>query len=372
MSSSSKVANRLLIFGGIALVWTLWGVINVFRLNAVPELDWNQAVWYGFPDALIWAALTPLVVAFARRHPLHREKWLAALGLHLLAAAGFALLHAAADASVAGLRALLLGQEPSWVFVFFKVLQYGVQMNILVYALVAGLALYIEHEIEHERRLARGEQRTAALKAQLVEARLAGLERQLRPHFLFNALNTVAGLMGGDVDTGRRVVRRLGELLRAGLAGQPGQCIPLREELELARAYLEIEQVRFEDRLRVEIEVEPSHPEAREETLAFPVPALILQPLVENAVTHGISKREEGGNLRVEAAMWGEDLLLTVDDDGPGLEATAEEQGGFGMGLASTRERLETLYGHRNEAYLTLESMQPVGTRVRLTLPRRT
>lgn len=367
LSLPQQIVNRLPLFAGIALAWVLWGGINVFRLGAVPGLDGNQAFWYGFPDAVIWAALTPLVVTFARRYPVRREHRLRTLGWHLVAAVGFVLLHAAADAGLAGLLALLAGTEPFWRLVFWKVLRYGFQMNMLVYALVAGLVLYIDYE----RRLARGEQQAAALKAQLVAARLAGLERQLRPHFLFNALNTVSGLMGADAATGRRVVRRLGELLRAGLEGPPGQRIPLRRELDLARAYLDIEQIRFEDRLRVTIEVEPSRAERREETLAFPVPALILQPLVENAVTHGVAKLEDGGSIRILAELENEELILKVEDDGPGLAASAQEPGGFGVGLASTRERLEALYGERAEGYLHLEPVNPRGARVRLSLPLR-
>lgn len=371
LPSASQPSSRLLLIGGIAMAWVIWGGINVFRLGAVPGLDGRQAFWYGFPDAMIWAALTPLVVAIARRHPIRRDRRFTTLGLHIVAAVAFALLHSLVDTGVAGLRGAIIGSPPDLPAMFFKLLRYGLQMNMLVYTLVAGLALYIEYE----RRLARGEQRAAALQGQLVEARLEGLERQLRPHFLFNALNTVSGLMGGDAETGRRVVRQIGELLRAGLRGEPGQRIPLRQELELARAYLEIEQARFVDRLQVTIETEVQSPDLRQETLTFPVPALILQPLVENAVSHGIAKREEGGHVRVTAARRGDQLTLTVEDNGPGLTASAEQSGGFGVGLANTRQRLGALYGEYGTDGLVLEPIDEKtgeGTRARLTLPRET
>ena len=362
--SMPRPANRLLLVVGVLIAWVLWGFANVFRLGAVPGLDGREAFWYGFPDAILWALLTPWVVLFALRFPIRRDHRLADLGIHLLAAVFFALLHSAADAGVASLRAILGGHETAWWTVFVKLVRYGLQMNMLMYALVAGLVLYIRYE-----------RRLANTQAQLVEARLANLERQLRPHFLFNALNTVSGLIGGDPETGRRVVRRLGDLLRAGLEGGPGHRIPLRQELELARAYLEIERIRFEDRLRESIEIEPSgDDEQREATLAFPVPALILQPLVENAVTHAIAPREDGGSLRISASLRetpSRRLILGVEDDGPGIGGDASESG-FGVGLRATRDRLQTLYGASDEPYLVVESADPatgLGTRVRLSLP---
>lgn len=349
---------------GFAAIWLLWGAISSLRLLAVPEFGWSEAFWYGFPDAVIWAALTPLLVVIARRVPVRRPRLAKALAFHLAAALGFAVLHAALDAGVAVVRGLVVGgEETFWTLVFVKVFSYGFQTNLLVYTLVVGLVQYVDRV----RSLADGERRAAELEAQLAEARLAGLERQLRPHFLFNALNTVSGLMGSDPETGRRVVRHLGDLLRASLKNQ-GRQISLGEELDLVRAYLEIEQARFEDHLQVEIDADPS-------LLGYPMPALILQPLVENAITHGISRRPDGGHLRIAAERRGDELLLTVEDDGPGTEAPVEDTNGFGLGLENTRQRLRALYGEGD--YLTLhpagrEGEEKGGLRVSLRLPRGT
>ena len=343
----------------ILAAWMVWGTINVLRLGSSPFLTWNQAFWYGFPDALIWAGFTPFVIAISRRYPVVRPRGWSSLGFHLLAATAFALLHAATDATVAAGRAMVVGRQPEWELVFFKVLGHGFHTNALVYLLVAGLAQYLAWS----RRQAHAEQQAAQLRARLAEAQLASLERQLRPHFLFNALNTIAGLMGRDPQRGQQVVRRLGDLLRASLARGPGQRIPLAEELSLARAYLGIEQVRFGDRLQVEIDDVLDDRDGN-----FPVPALILQPLVENAVTHGVSQRPQGGRIRISVTVDAETATVEVVDDGIGIGRAATPSG-FGVGLGNTRARLEAMYGEDAELQVTPADPEGGGTCARVTLP---
>lgn len=364
--------RRWPIWVAVASAWLLWGTISTLRLAPAPDLSLGEAFWYGFPDALIWGALTPLVVTFARRWPLYWGRWWPTLVYHLMAAISFALLHAAADASIAAVRALVTSQEPLWFLVFFKVLAYGGHTNLLVYTLIAGLA----HYVDYTRRLAESQRLEAALQAQLAAAQLANLERQLRPHFLFNALNTIASLMDDEATQGRRVVRQLGDLLRASLQHRPGQRIPLRDELSLVRDYLEIEQVRFEDRLRISYDVEDGDIEDGDiedgDTVQnFPVPALILQPLVENAVAHGIAHRPEGGHIHLTARLINGRLEVCVEDDGPGIDPTQHTPHGLGLGLSTTRQRLDTLYGnHSDIEHLTIEPRNGGGTRIRLRFPR--
>ncbi|MEM8932196.1 MAG: histidine kinase [Acidobacteriota bacterium] len=351
-------------WAGIVLAWVAWGAINVLRLTAWPELDWTLAFWYAFPDAMIWAALTPLVVRLARHRPFRRDRIRSWLPFHVVTGLGFGLAHAALDAGVASLRALVFGGDVSWSAVFTKVLYYGLHTNVLVYWLVVGIVC----TIEHARRLAAGERQTAELQAQLAEAKLSHLERQLRPHFLFNALNTISASMEGDAATGRRVVRRLGELLRASLRQDPGQRIPLADELDLVRAYLEIEQVRFEDRLHIVVRDEGPR------TARFPVPPLILQPLVENAVTHGIARRTDDGRIEVTATLDGDTLVLDVTDDGPGFDAapSGTPAAGFGIGLDNTTRRLRALYGDGDHLSSAPSNADGSGARVTLRLPRET
>ncbi|QSQ15676.1 sensor histidine kinase [Myxococcus landrumensis] len=196
-------------------------------------------------------------------------------------------------------------------------------------------------------------------RAQLAESRLQALRAQLDPHFLFNTLNAVVGLVRQSrnpeaVDA----LVRLGELLRASLEGRGSHEVPLSEELGLVRRYLEIEQLRFGARLEWSLEPEP-------ETLVARVPALVLQPLVENAIKHGTSRRVSKGHVRVRASRRGAVLVLEVQDDGPGLRSGAV--GGMGIGVANTRDRIHQLHG---EAFgLTLEEAAEGGVIARVTLP---
>ncbi|HEX2205267.1 MAG TPA: histidine kinase, partial [Longimicrobium sp.] len=199
-------------------------------------------------------------------------------------------------------------------------------------------------------------------EARLARARLHALQAQLHPHFLFNALNSVSALLRRDPAAADRMLARVGELLRRALAHPEAQVVALEEEVELVRLYLEIERVRFGARLRTEVEVD-------DDARAVPVPALVLQPLVENAVRHGIAPLARGGRVRVSARLReGAWLHLAVEDDGAGLHA-GRGTAGTGVGLANTRARLASLYGpdHRFE----VGPAPGGGTRVEVVLPVR-
>ncbi|MCP4204507.1 MAG: histidine kinase, partial [bacterium] len=196
---------------GISVAWFLWGLENTARLRAqVPDIGWHKAAWYGMPDALVWALLTPLVVRFVRWTDASGRSLRRTLPLHLGAAVGVAFLHSLADAGIAALRNLAGGHASSYGMIFQKVLTHTFQLNLLMYFLVAGLAYYVSYS----RRLAERDRRTAELRAQLTEAQLQSLQTQLRPHFLFNALHTVSSLMETEPRRGQRVIRQLGDLLR--------------------------------------------------------------------------------------------------------------------------------------------------------------
>jgi two-component system LytT family sensor kinase len=210
--------------------------------------------------------------------------------------------------------------------------------------------------------------RTRALEAARLEARLAHaqldvLRMQLQPHFLFNTLNTVASLMTRDLPAAHATLVRLGELLRRSLEDGAGHEGPLRDELEFLDQYLEIQRARFRDRLRVEVDVEPA-------ALDVDVPRLILQPLVENAIRHGVQEREGPGCIRVRGRRENGRLRLEVVDDGPGLGSGEPGGGGNGgIGLANTRARLAQLYG--DEHVFRVENGENGGVRVRLEIPAR-
>jgi LytS/YehU family sensor histidine kinase len=198
------------------------------------------------------------------------------------------------------------------------------------------------------------------LSAQLAEARLGALRMQLNPHFLFNSLNALAVLVRDQkTHDASRMLERLGAVLRQVLQGEKRHEVPLSDELRFIEQYLAIEQVRFSDRLRLVWSIDPSVRDAL-------VPEFILQPLVENAVRHGVAKRSEAGTIEVAASAIGDRLVLSVRDDGPGYR---EEQAEAGVGLANVRARLETLFDRA--ARLELRRGESGGTIATIELPLR-
>jgi signal transduction histidine kinase len=214
------------------------------------------------------------------------------------------------------------------------------------------------------RRLQQRQMQAAQLRAQLTEARLQALRMQINPHFLFNTLNTVSGLVERDPPGARTMLARLSGLLRHTLSNESQQLVPLHQEMAMLRDYLDIMRVRFEDRLRVEMEVDDAVRDAR-------VPDLILQPLVENAIKHGVRPRETPGRVRIEAARIGDSVRIRVEDDGPGLQGDGAPNGiTEGVGLRNVRERLQRIYGDAHR--MTLSPAEGGGLRVELRFPYRT
>ena len=255
---------------------------------------------------------------------------------------------------------LLIGfpTGPSFWPIFRLSLSLGNLPGSLVgYAGATGAALSIDYYLRfRERSLA-----VAALDRELTEARLEALQRQLNPHFLFNALNTVSMLVRrGDGEPAVDMLAKLSQFLRATLDSGGRHEVPLADELAQVERYLDIERVRFGDRLRATVEASAGLDRAL-------VPALALQPLVENAIRHGVGARRSGGIVSVTSRRDGDRLVLEVDDNGPGPGLTEASPG---IGLANTRARLTALYGA--ESSLVLEALAPEGTRARIVLPYHT
>jgi two-component system LytT family sensor kinase len=340
------------------------------RLHGDPPANARELLWAG-GDWLVYALLTPPIFAAARRWPIARPRIGRRAMLHL----GFALLFCVAWAASGKLLQLLLGLlfTPAEVQAFvtaagdqfwqklgldllgwiFTTLPFGV----VVYLSIAGIAHAIRYFVEARER----EVQMARLSEQLSSTRLAALQAQLNPHFLFNSLNTIAVLVRDrDTATATRVIEQLSEVLRSTLAVGQANEVALAEELTLVRQYLAVEQARFSDRLRPAFEIDPA-------TLSASVPRFALQHLVENAVRHGIARRTDSGRLVVTARRDGDMLELSVEDDGAGAAGEALERREHG--LDNTRERLRTLYGDR--ASLAVTAVMPHGTLARLRLPYR-
>jgi hypothetical protein len=308
--------------------------------------------WHAMPASMIgawgWAPLSLGLVWLAFRYPIRAGH----VGRGLL-------LHGGAVAAIVLVRAVFIYSLDPWLHwydaapAFAEVLLQSVWNNLFQAWLFVGVA----HALYFAARAGERERAAAQLQAQLTDARLAALSSQLNPHFLFNALNSIAELVHTDPVAADGMVVGLSALLRNSLESASSQQVSLDEELRLLGHYLDIERIRLGERLRVEWAVAP---EAR----AAMVPPLLLQPLVENAVRHGISRRLAPGTLRVLAVVEDGRLCLEVHDDGAGQSAGS----GFGIGLGTTRQRLQALYG--GEASLELLPSS-AGTVARLRLPFR-
>ena len=293
----------------------------------------NLVYWY------IPALFAPFIMAFALRHPFDRSRWPRPLALHLAAALSYSILHTAIMMAVRAL--LLMGQPlppdyPGWRN--YTLLSYLAQLDwlLMTYLFLIGLAYALAYRRESETRALS----TAQLETRLVEAQLQALQRQLHPHFLFNTLNTVSGLIRTDPDAADRMIDRLGDLLRMTLHKSGIQEVSLKEELDVLDKYVEIERTRFGNRLTIDMQVQP-------ETLDAQVPSLVLQPLVENAIRHGVAPNARPGWIAVSAERDDRDLVLQVVDNGDGLPPDRLMALNRGVGLENTRARLTHLYKER-------------------------
>jgi two-component system, LytTR family, sensor kinase len=347
---------------GVAIVafWTLVGLAfaSQFYLSSTLQgrsVAWSQAIAYSLGDWYVWALLSIPILRFARRFPPDGKQAWRTAGIHLLAALVTSLVYVVLRSAIGQVHAWAIDEPVTFAEVFPPLLVKTFPFNLLVY----GVILSVSHAIDYYRKYHERTVHTLELEKHLAEARLQALLRQLKPHFLFNTLNGIASLMHRDVDAADRMLVRLGELLRITMH-QPGQALTrLRDELAFLEKYLEIERIRFGDRLAVEI-VAPA------DTLEIEVPSLVLQPLVENAIRHGIEPQVRPGQLRIEARREGDGLVLLVRDNGDG-----QPPGGFtreGIGLANTRQRLRELYGDRHR--FELANHPEGGLQVRLFLPR--
>jgi signal transduction histidine kinase len=356
-------------WGPVALFvtgWTLLGLTFASLSHAVAVADgrpFNVSINYpkNLCLSLIWAALSPLVFRWTRRFPVDlRPSRLRNLLAHVPSLVAFSAVHHAAYA--AAIWWLLGGPQGGHRYDsfsdFFSASFVGaLTANILIYALVViGSQALINYE---GRRAAEASE--ARLRAQLAEARLRVLKMQLHPHFLFNTLHSINSLVAEDPAAASQMIARLGDFLRLTLEQSERQFVTLGEEVEFLRCYLDIEQVRFQDRLTVEFDVDHA-------AVSAEVPHLILQPIVENAIRHGVAPRAGPGRIRVAARRTNNSLWLEVNDTGPGLAPEGENsEAGSGVGLSNVRARLEQLYDGRHR--FKLANGDGGGLSVTLELP---
>jgi signal transduction histidine kinase len=295
----------------------------------------NLSYWYS------WAVLTPGIIWLARRFPFEKRAWRVSILVHLVGVFSATLLHVALTvASRIGIFALIDQPSGSWQIEAQLMFFHNFDWEMMTYWAIIGLSHALWYKREAQDRALRASQ----LETHLVEAQLQALQRQLQPHFLFNTLNTISALMHRDVEAADNMIAKLSDLLRLSLQTVGVQETPLKEELDFLSKYLEIEQTRFRDRLTVVFDVQP-------DVLDAMVPNLILQPLVENSIKHGIGPRPTPGRIEICARRAGSVLELEVRDNGVGLSAARLSDFNRGVGLTNTRSRLQHLYGtdHRFE-----------------------
>ena len=347
VSSESTTRRQWLLWWTVAAVWwTLEGFTTATNYHRMGQaagngLTWAKALETTMLSAWLWVPFTVFAFWLAERFPLDRDRWRRHVAVHLAGALGVVVTRAVV--------VVVLNPWARWYEVvppFGQVLLTSVLNNTFLYLLVLGVA----HAVAYARRYHERDE-------QLARAELHSLKMQLHPHFLFNTLNTVNAFVRTDPDAAERMIARLSTLLRHALDGASAQEVSLDEELRILRAYLEIEQVRFADRLRVEWRIDPG-------TQGAMVPHLLLQPLVENAIRHGIAPYAAEGRIEIVAERRNGTLHLAVRDDGAGMGAGSATEG---VGLANTRTRLRQLYGARQR--LEVRGAPEGGVHVEMELP---
>jgi two-component system LytT family sensor kinase len=368
---SPRVRRQIRLIAGLWLAWTIAGLFYISQ-DSVPRLYRGEAVAWKYvfvgwmAGMYVCAALTPALLWLGHRWPVERRVVTHA-GLHLCFSVVFSILATAIEVPVL----LLLGvfpaaTPPPSIAVGVKVmLSFGIQGGVIRYwAVIALQAVYRSQKNVKIREREAFELRVQAseLAQQLATAQLSALKMQLQPHFLFNTLGAIVVLIQQrKTAQAEAMVARLSDLLRLTLEDVEVQEVPLWRELEFLRLYLSIEQVRFEDRLKVRMVPAPQLSDML-------VPHMVLQPIVENAVRHGLGQSEDAVTIEVEATSANGTLALVVSDDGPGIRSPRPDH--TGIGLTNTRTRLARLYG--DSAGLAVEQAAGRGVRVTITLPIRT
>jgi two-component system, LytTR family, sensor kinase len=367
---TSAFKGRLRKYTVYFLVWTVLGLF-MFSQGLVQKAfvrdptPWTHHLTSWMVGVYLWFLLTPVVLWLGHRFPFDRKHWKSGTAIHLVLSVAAATLVLTVESVILRRLGVFPTIMSSYAATLVFLLIIGLHQSILTYWSLLGvqyaLGWYQRYE-ERKQEALRLELRSSQLESQLTHAHLSALKMQIQPHFLFNTLNAIMVLVRQQRDhEAEEMLSRLSDLLRCVLDDVDAQEVPLRRELEYAQLYLSIEEVRFQDRLRIEIAAAP-------EVLDAAVPHMILQPIVENAIRHGIGRSSSAGKIRISAYSVNEMLEMKVEDDGPGLMPAS---GSLirGIGLSNTRARLSQLYG--DAASLSVESGEDGGVSATVVLPCR-
>lgn len=298
------------------------------------EYDWRTLVILNCTYWYVWALFTPVICWLSQHFRFERSTWPRALAVHLPSVVLFSFAHISAMEGVQWWMATSEGLTVDWWTEVQRAALLNFDWEMMTYWAIAG----ISHAVLYYRESRDRALRAAQLETRLVAAQLKTLQQQLQPHFLFNTLHAISALMHRDVDAADRTLMRLSDLLRMTLDSLGQQEVTLKSELEFLSKYLEIEQTRFADRLIVRYDVQP-------EALDTLVPNLLLQPLVENAIKHGVARKAGSGHIDITARRDHDKLWIEVRDDGAGLSDSALDALQKGIGVSTTRARLQHQFG---------------------------
>jgi two-component system LytT family sensor kinase len=308
----------------------------VMANNRGMMITWRDAFAEQVPFWLVWGLLTPLILRMPAKIPIGRQSWVKSLLLHVPAGIVFSFVHLTIYFLI-----LMILQEREAVLVqslgdFFRIIpKLNLGLRLWSYFLIVAVG----YAINYYNRYQEGAVRASELEANLANAQLQALKMQLHPHFLFNTLNSISALLHKDLDSADRMIARLGDFLRLTLENSGTTKVSLQEELQFLQCYIEIERIRFQDRLTLEMDIDSRAAGAQ-------IPNLILQPIVENAIRHGIAARPNAGIIAIRARCNNGKLSIQISDNGPGLPDNGNPRKFHeGLGLSNTRSRLQQLYG---------------------------
>lgn len=350
----------------LGLIWGAWTIVAIFFTGQVYMMYYSEkriplgrAFFVQSTACYLWALATPLVLWLARSFRIDRRNWPRKVLAH-------ALMSIALSTFLISFHFVIymyfLGHASE--ITPFRAFQY-VFYNLDRWLLTYWLIVLMSHAFNYYNSYRKGELKASQLRTQLVQSQLEALKMQVHPHFLFNTLHSISALLSKDTEVARRMITRLGDFLRLTLENAGTQEVTLQQEMEFLNGYLEIERIRFQDRLTTHVKVDPRVLDVR-------VPNLILQPIVENAMRHAIATHSSAGRIEIVAAPRNGVLRIQIKDNGPGLSAdqSLASYVGKGLGLANTKARLERMYGSKHRFELTND---PVGgLLVTLEIPRRT
>ncbi len=342
-AATTPARRRWYAIASVLAAWTLFGLFMAWQIYTIArrigdEMTWQEPLRSELVYAYVWALLTPLVLFLGRKFYLERRRLAARLLVHAVAAVAIALLQRILLVTIMKTYRAFSNHQPFSGDNFLTHLINHLDYGILLY----GIIIILQHAFSYYRHFQEKTVHAAQLQTQLAQAQLQALRMQLQPHFLFNALNAVSVLISKNPQAARRMLQHLSEFLRLTLQSNGAQLVSLETELNFLECYLQIEYARFGDRLTIARDIAA-------ETLPAQVPNLILQPLVENAVRHGLAAQRGPALIGISTRRDNATLRLQIRDNGNGLEHARDQHRGHGngIGLTNTRARLQQLYGDR-------------------------